>query len=432
MKICDFIRIGIVMALPLSIMSCSNDTRNYLGYGVYSERESKELGGQVGILYDDSLIAAHYYSRIEFPDSIKSIVFPYKMDDGYHFDSHGYAILNLKDKEYIYKEDAYFPIDTIIQIDRLNYALYNDCGRQFSTLKLTEISDDEYTVEFVPFFSKSAMPVLDFIRIGEAEIAKPNDGYLKEMLDYNPSAYRLFEHLLNMWGVECSPTNDLNFARAMRYFIAKEYNGNETKALAQVHSILEILGCGNTQDMTFCMSISRCLANMQLSWEYDRMIIYNPLYELEYVAWHNMIEAITHYMHFLYVNTDGYQCKQMDNEETLMNIFSERQKQLRNERQILNGNTNHIIVSDSLKTFASIDSLTEQYHSTKYNGYYHPMWHEIRPAIKEWLQSRDHISSSLPPDKAINFRMLNETIVDRLYYIVKEIDYWEMRPCLPN
>lgn len=153
---------------------------------------------------------------------------------------------------------------------------------------------------------------------------------------------------------------------------------------------------------------------------------------LKYVAWHNMIEAITHYMHFLYVNTDGYQCKQMDNEETLMNIFSERQKQLRNERQILNGNTNHIIVSDSLKTFASIDSLTEQYHSTKYNGYYHPMWHEIRPAIKEWLQSRDHISSSLPPDKAINFRMLNETIVDRLYYIVKEIDYWEMRPCLPN
>ena len=95
--------------------------------------------------------------------------------------------------------------------------------------------------------------------------------------------------MFNMWGVEGTPSNDLNFARAMKYFIAKDYNSNEGKALNDLHVINEILGGGNTADMTFSMSIDRCLANVQLSWEYEKVIADCPLYETEYTAWHNMI-----------------------------------------------------------------------------------------------------------------------------------------------
>lgn len=424
-----------LMPLCLFMISCANNDKCNnlnLGYGVTTDRDPRELGGQLGIMYGDSLISAHYYSRIDFPDSIASIVFPYKTEDSNHFDSHGYAILDLQDRKFIYEEDAFFPIDTIIPIDRFNYALYNDYGRHFTTLRLTEISPDKYNFEFIPHFCDAAIPVSEFIRIGEMHSEKPKDGHMQAMLNHNPSACRLLEYVFNMWGEECSPTNDLNFARAMRYFIAKDYNGDETAALAEVHSILKMLGSGSTQDMTLSMSIERCLENMQLSWEYERIIIDFPLYEAEYIAWHNMTVAIANYMNFLYDNTDWYQCKRMDNEETIRDMCIDRKEQLKIERQILIGKMNYSVNNDTIKTLADIDSITQQYHHPEFNGYYHPMWHEIRPTIKEWLQSRDDIASSLSPDKAKTFRNLDRELIDRLYYSIKSLDYWEMRPCFPD
>ncbi|MDE6097381.1 MAG: hypothetical protein K2L80_08365 [Muribaculaceae bacterium] len=416
------------MALALGMASCADGNRHDLGFGVHAEQDPDNTPGLLALSYGDSLISGYDYSRIVFTDSIKNIVFPYKSADRHHSGSHGYAIVDLKTRKYIYKEDAYFPIDSIISVDRFNYKLYNREGRHFSTLKLTETAIDEYTVELIPFFSSAAMPVSEFISIGEAVSEKPHDGCLKEMMDLNPAAYRLLEHILNMWGEECSPANDLNFAKAMRHFILKEYNGNQKTAIAEVESILEIPGAVNIQDMTFCMSLSRCMANMQLSWEYEQMILDYPLYEAEYTAWHNLVSALSCYMDFLLENTDWYQCKYMDHEETLMDIFSERQDQLKRERLVLNGKAGSVVAADNMKTAADIDSILNQYHSAEASGYYHPMWNEIRPAIKKWIQTREQIAMSSAPETAESLNSINLEFIDRLYHRIESIDLWKMHP----
>ena len=270
MRMCFALIINVfVIQLGVLMTSCSNGGRIDLGHGVCAERVSTKQGDRFGILFGDSIISGHCYSRIELPDSIDDIVFLYKKNDGSGYGSYGYAVLDLNTRRYIYLESGNFPIDTIITLDRFNYALYNDAGRHFTTLRLTENGDNGYRAEFVPFFSNAAVTVADFIRVGERVLKEPqDDDYLKEMYDTNRSAYRLLEYVFNMWGEEGSPTNDLNFARAMRYFIAKDYGGDDARALAELHSILDILGGAiSTGHLTFCMSIDRCLASMQLSWE---------------------------------------------------------------------------------------------------------------------------------------------------------------------
>ncbi len=424
----------IMASLAIVISSCSNKERIDLGHGVIADRESEAMGGKLGIMYGDSLIAAHYYDRIEHPDSIDGIVFAYKSDDHFHFDSHGYAILDLKKKKFIYEEDAYFPIDTIIAIDRLHYKLYNEDGRYFTTLQLTDNGNGNFDAVFIPYFSNEILPVSDFISLGEKGFIKPmsDDKYMLEMYNQNPQAYKLLQRMFNMWGVEGTPSNDLNFARAMKYFIAKDYNSNEGKALNDLHVINEILGGGNTADMTFSMSIDRCLANVQLSWEYEKVIADCPLYETEYTAWHNMIGAIANYMDFLFVHTDWYQCKRMDDEETLMALFDDRRSQLKCERSILSGASNFRVSCDTIKTLADIDSIISMYHSDKAMQYYHPMWYELKPTIHEWISSREMIASFLFGNNAKHFIAFNRELIDKLYYLIKDLDHWELRPCFPE
>ena len=316
--------------LLLILTFCSTNRRIDLGYGVSAERLSEERGGQIGIMYGDSLIAPYLYDRIDRPDSILSIIFPYKPYNPYRFDCYGYAILDLKRKEYIYQENPYFPIDTIIAIDRFTYKLYNDLGRHFTTLKLTEISNDGYRYEFIPHFDNSVNPESEPMRINEL----------------------------------------------------------------------------TTLD--------------------------NPLYETEYAAWHDMMEVILNYRDFLIVRTDWHEGKREDDELVKSDIFNQRKEQIQRERSILAGNRHSLIHRENLKIIADIDSLILQYRNTNVEGYYHPMWHEVRPAIEQWVASRETITSSQPPDKGEAFRELNKELMDRLYHRIESIDYPELRPDLPE
>lgn len=423
-----FLSIIYSLVCCIVITSCKDnlDTLD-LGYGIVADRSGKNSGGHYELTYGDSLISNSVYNRIETLDSIKNIVLPYVEYDGKHFAPIGYAIFDLKTRRYIYKENEYFMIDTIVFLDKLNYKLYNDDGRHFATLKLKEIEAGEVEAILVPHFSDTAIPISEFIEMGEKSNPRPQEVYLKKMLDENPKAYRILEHIFNMWGVEGSPTNDLNFARAMHYFIALEYGGNDVKAIKELDDILYILGGGNTQDMNYCTSISRCISNMQLSWAYEKMQIEHPLCIKEYEAWHNMIEAIAYYIDFLYGQTDWYQCKRMYDEQTLISIFDKRRKFLEQEKKILDGGNYHPM-SDSLKTVADIDSILEMYHSPKSPEYYHPMWNELRPTIKEWVETRDSIASKLSSLKARNYRKLNGDIIDYIYHRIKGLDYCELRP----
>lgn len=419
-----------VVSCCVLITSCDeNQNRVDLGYGIIGDKSCNNSGGHYKLTYKDSLIAAAVYDRIETLDSVKSIMLPYIEDDQFHYAPIGYAIFDLKKKQYIYEESSEFPIDTIIPINRLNYEIHGR-GRHFATLKLTDNGNENYDAEIVPHFSSVTISVYDFIRMGERLVAKPTEGCMKEMYVENAKAYRLLEHIFNMWGEELSRNNDVNFARAMYYFIIQEYGGDKNKAINELNTILEILECGNIQDVTLFTSIHRCISNMQLSWAYDDIMRQFPIYELEYISWHNMVEAIVYYMDYMYDNTDCYNCKRMEYESTIMNIITERIVNLDAEKEIFTASYYTCPQPDSLKTLSDIDSILGLYHNTKDIGYYHPLWNEIRPAIQEWVRSREIIASKLPLSKTQIYRRLNEKMIDKLYYLIRGLDCWEIRPAM--
>jgi len=228
----------------------------------------------------------------------------------------------------------------------------------------------------------------------------------------------------NMTGEECSPANDLNFAKAVEYYVNKDahYKGNLYKAFGEIDSIVEILGAGNTGTMTACTEYERLLSNLRMSVCYSDMIDEYPIYKEEYIAWHNLIEAIAYYSDYIYENGDWYQCKAMDDEFEKASWFSSRLSQLEEEKKIMAWTISYTASSDSLKTQSEVLRISERYYSPKAPEYYHPMWYEIRPAVKAWFGVREKIAESLSKNRGKSYREQTKVVTDWIYGIIKSKD----------
>jgi len=178
----------------------------------------------------------------------------------------------------------------------------------------------------VPHFSEAAIPVETFIQSGFGKPIPPEDWYWRKAYTSNPTAYTLLYRISNMAGEECSPTNELNFAKAVEYYVNKDarYKGNLNKALEDMELILHILK-GNTETNEYGAECECLLSNLRMSVCYSDMIDEYPIYEEEYIAWHNLIEVIAYYGDYIFENDDFWsQCLAMDYETEKASWFSSR------------------------------------------------------------------------------------------------------------
>ncbi len=161
------------------------------------------------------------------------------------------------------------------------------------------------------------------------------------------------------------------------------------------------------------------------------MIDEYPIYEEEYIAWHNLIEAIAYYSDYIYENDDWYHSyKETECEKA--GWASTRLSQLTVERKILSGTVSYTSSSDSLKTLSDILRISEKYYSPKAPEYYHPMWYEIRPAVMAWLEVRDKIADSLSADQAKSYSEQTKNVTDWIYGLIKSKDDFYFVPALPR
>ncbi len=345
-----------------------------------------------------------------------------------------WVIYNLNKRKFAFENTHSFCIGEIKDIDDKQFKLINPNGRYFATLRLPGYYDEEYYDELTitPHFSEAAIPVETFIQSGLSEPTPPEEWYWKKPYTSNPTAYTLLYRISNMAGEECSPTNDLNFAKAVEYYVNKDahYKGNLDKALGEMEAILHIFD-GNTETDAYGAECERLLSNLRMSVCYSDMIDEYPIYEEEYIAWHNLIEVIAYYNDYIYENDDwnhsykGTECKKAG-------WASTRLSQLTVEREILSGTVSYTSSSDSLKTLSDILRISEKYYSPKAPEYYNPMWYEIRPAVMAWLEVRDKIADSLSADRAKSYRKQTKAVTDWIYDLIKSNDDFYFVPALPR
>lgn len=392
-------------------------------------------GTYFGLRDHDSTILDTKYTQFENLDKKGNYIAAKQIGER-DSESEIWVIYNLDKRKFVFENTYSFCIAEIKTIDDKQFKLINSDGRHFATLRLPGFYGEEYCDEItiVPHFSEASTPVETFIQSGSAEPTPPEDEYWKEMYTSNPIAYTLLFRVSNMAGEECSPANDLNFAKAVEYYVDKDahYKGNLDKALGEIGSIVEILGAGNTGTMTACAEYGRLLSNLRMSVCYSDIIGEYPLYKEEYIAWHNLIEAIAYYSDYICENGDWYQCKAMDDEFEKASWFSTRLSQLEKERKIMAGMVSYTASSDSLKTLTDVLRISEKYYSPKAPEYYHPMWYEIRPAVEAWLEVRDKIADSLSADRAKSYREQTKEVTDWIYGLIKSKDDFYFVPALPR
>lgn len=272
-------------------------------------------------------------------------------------------IFDLRHKQFIFQGSVYFGIDSIARINDKEYKLFNDYGRDFARLRLPGKYADRFETyaSVVPHFSDSDVTLSEFIRLGNISMSIPDAGYWKEMYESDSIAYRFLHRISSMSNVTSSPENDLRYAQALCHFarIESHYDGCLEKAFDDVHNILELLGSGNTSDMTRAASFERLMANASLSIRYDSMAQEFPQYNEEYRAWHNMMEAIICYSDFVIDNDEDnhYLYRDMDNEYSKKEIYDERRRQLETEKRILTGELRSLETPDSLKTKDDVNKI---------------------------------------------------------------------------
>lgn len=431
---------SVIILGAIIVLYCFTHRRTYIAEdkGMYITEES----GMYGIRDKSGEVLPNKYVRIEKLDEngdYIAIIEPQtvyvKFGDSYTTEV--IQIFDLNSRQFIFQSGYHFGIDSIAHINENEYKLFNNYRRYFAELRLPGKHDGRFesTAIVIPHFSDSTTSLSEFIHLGETPMITPDYEYWKEMFDVNPIAYKFLHRMSAMSDVVLSPENDLQFSRALYHFAKLEprYDGNVDKAFDEVDDILKILDGGNTNDMTIVSSFERLMANARLSFKYDTVIHDFPLYAEEYIAWHNMMEAIICYSDFVIDNdTDNYyQCRDMDNEYSKKEIFEQRSACLGLEQRMLKGELTHIESSTDLKSKEDINKIFERYHYWKTPYYWHPMWNEIRFTFNEWCNVREKMAQTLPNQFADSYRNVTKHIINQLFDVISASDTILFVPALP-
>lgn len=314
--------------------------RNHRGLYMISWKESVGLRDRYGTLIPPK------NQRIYFLDKDENYVAV--LQNGRPCRTDGYYVYNLKERRVVVT--SYIEICDIRRVDDGEFMMIDANSRKFGSFLLPK---NRYGVfykdlEFKPHFSDIETPMQHFIdRIYSGyEIDPGGNRYWEEMKQSNPKAYDLLYKTIAMSGVEYSPANDLTFANAFADIVQQDshYKGNIHKALKEMDETIYILDASNQPDLNQYADLCRLMESLRLSISYDGLISYGEIFHDEYIAWHNLMEAIISYYEYVNYNCYGewYSSKPMDMELEKEEWLKERRDFVDIEKQILGGKMRYL------------------------------------------------------------------------------------------
>lgn len=350
-----------------------------------------------------------------------------------------YGIYDLRKRMFVVNPD-YIEVSELEKIDDKTFKLINPEGRYFATLYLPGEYRGVYfqDAHIEPHFADGETSVEEFVGRAENPQLDIDDKYWKMMRKKNPHAYRLLIQMMMLSREESSPINDLNYARAIREIVNKDtyYKGNISKALDDVANLSEtITESGSQTDINIWTDYLRLFSSIRTSLGYDSILsnttendwVYN-----EYVAWHNLTEAMAYYLDYLY-SAETYRAVPEEKNNRIIQWLDYRREALDKEQEILSGKLVYSVPSilkDSIKQDTDFIDFFSQFHSYSTPDFYHPMWNEIKGAFEEWTFARTKIAEELNPHTALSYKEYSRQVADKVFSFIEDMDNPAFRPAL--
>ena len=350
-----------------------------------------------------------------------------------------YGVFDLRNRTFVVNPKT-IDVSGLEKIDDKSFKLINPEGRYFATLYLPREYRGTYypNAHIEPHYADGEISVEEFIGRSQNPNLDVDNPYWKAMRKKNPHAYRLLIQLSELGNEESSPMNDLNYARAVREIIRNDsyYNGNVEKALSDVAHISEIITDSGSQiDINAWTDYLRLITSVRTSLTYDAILSArqnNEWIKKEYIAWHNLMEAMAYYLDYLY-SAETYRAVPEEKNNRIIGWLDYRRKCLDKEQEILSGKLVYSLptaLSDSIKKNADFEDIFSKYHSYSDSYYYHPMWNEIKTAFDEWSFARIKIAEELDPHTALSYKEYSRQVVDGMFSFIEGLDNPAFRPAL--
>lgn len=350
-----------------------------------------------------------------------------------------YGVYDLQERTFVVDPDN-IDVAEMEKIDDKSYKLINPDGRYFATLYLPGEYRGVYfsDAHVEPHFADGEISVGEFLEFSENVEFDIHKESWKSMRMENPYAYNLLYQITALGCTESSPFNDLNYAKAIRKIIQRDshYKGNIAKALNDVEKLSgKMADSGSQADINTWSDCLRLLSSIRSSLAYDSLInIYpdNESIKQEYVAWHNLIEAMAYYQDYLY-SAETYLAVPEEKNTIIKRWLDYRRESIEKDRDIISGKLVYAIPSsraDSIKKEEDFNELFTHFHRYDKPYYYHPMWNEIKTAFDEWKYARKKISEQLEPHPFLSYQEHSKEVIDKVYSFIETLDKPCFRPIL--
>lgn len=389
--------------------------------------------GSVGLRDRYGTIIPPKNQRIYFLDKAENYVAVLQNERSYRTD--GYYVYNLKERRVVVT--SYIEICDITRVDDDEFMMVSSNGRKFASFLLPK---NQYGIfykdlEFKPHFFDIETPMQEFIdRVNDDYYIDPEGNrYWEGMKQSNPKAYDLLCKTIALSALECSPANDLTFANAFADIVKYDsfYKGNTNKALNEMSDLLGYLGCSANQgDLNQCADLDRMIESLSLFMAYDGLISFGEIFHDEYIAWHNLTEAIISYYEYVNYHSEWYSSKPMDMELEKSEWLKERRQFVDMEKQILGDKIKYVCSLDSVKTIDDVEEVVGTFKCDYDPDYYHPMYHEIWPAFKSWLATRQNVALTLSGTQAASYKEVTKELESSYAEIIEELDISGLHPAL--
>lgn len=433
-----FLLLSSVFVFPMLLLSYNpysnvmndyvhNFGRNHRGLYMISWKEGVGLRDRYGTIIPPK------NHRLYFLDKAENYVAVLQNENPYMSD--GYYVYNLKERRVVVT--SYIEICDITRIDDNEFMMVAANGRKFASFILPQ---NQYGIfykdlEFKPYFFDSETPMQQFIdRVNDDYYIDPeNNRYWEGMKQSNPKAYDLLCKTIALSALECSPANDITFANAFADIVKYDsfYKGNTNKALNEMSDLLGYLGCSANQgDLNQCADLDRIIESLSLFMAYDGLISFGEIFHDEYIAWHNLMEAIISYYEFVNYHSEWYSSKPMDMELEKAEWLKERREFVDTEKQILGDNIKYVCCLDSVKTIDDVEEVVGTFQCDYDPDYYHPMYYEIWPAFKSWLAARQNVALTLSGTQAVSYNEVTKELESSYAEIIEGLDISGMHPAL--
>lgn len=350
-----------------------------------------------------------------------------------------YGIYDLHKRVFVANPDN-IEIAEIEKIDDSSFKLINPAGRYFATLYLPGEYRETYycNAHIEPHFADGEISVAEFQEMSENINLDVDDKYWKVMRKKNPHAYRLIIQMATLGCMESSPISDMNYAKAIKAIVRNDsyYKGNISRALEDVKELsATITDSGSQLDINTWTDYLRLVSSIKTSLAYDSLISTYPDSEMmkcEYVAWHNLIEAMAYYQDYLY-SVETYLAVREEKNTAIMEWLDSRREGIEKEQDIISGKLVYTVpssIADSIKGEEDFHGLFLRYHCYDKPYYYNPMWNEIKVALDEWICARNKIAEQLEPHQSLSYREHSREVVDCMFSFIKNLDDPFFRPAL--